>query len=123
MFVRTDKDIFEVNPEDSRFVFGGGGYLFIKELTTVGPTGYHSSERNLGKIISMNKDILNLCDGFYIDDGSKQFKKDHIFETAIEFENAYRRARVADTYAVGYGFILNNSGLVFIDISDYLRRI
>ena len=80
MFVRTDKDI--------KYYFGGGGYLFIKEVTSGGPAGYHSSERNLGKVVAMNKNICKLCDGFYIDDGSKQFKKDNIFEKVSEQNGA-----------------------------------
>lgn len=117
IFIRTKDDIYEVSEKDRLCI--------IETLDMPKETGYVVNQKfiNDNDIVSKSEDILELCDGFYIEDGSNQFKKDHIFETVLEFENAYRKARVSDTYAKGYGFILNYTGLVFIDISDYLRSI
>lgn len=66
------------------------------------------------KIIKEADTIWELCDGFYIDDGSGDFKKENIFETILEFENLYHKKRISDTYAIGYGFIKTDKGLIFV---------
>lgn len=65
-------------------------------------------------IIKKADTIWELCDGFYIDDGSGDFKKENIFETILEFENVYHKKRISDTYAIGYGFIKTDKGLIFV---------
>ena len=115
MFVRTkDGNIYSVAKVRDDI-------LVNTEKGIIRKVGYVVNELPISKCIINEEDIISkadtiweLCDGFYIDDGSGDFKKENIFETILEFENVYHKKRISDTYAIGYGFIKTDKGLIFV---------
>lgn len=109
-YIRTISGIYEYDKHIS--IEGDILYeiVFDDPYTDYGVNGKYSR----GKILNQADTIWELCDGFYIDDGSGDFKKENIFETILEFENVYHKKRISDTYAIGYGFIKTDKGLIFV---------
>ena len=103
-YIRTKDSVYEIAEE-----INYDGELFYYVKTTPPRKAFEECE-----ILKQADTIEELCDGFYIDDGSGDFKKENIFETILEFENVYHKKRISDTYAIGYGFIKTFKGLIYV---------